>query len=155
MKNKKNILLLVGVVIIWGVLIYKFIDTLNPDASPTKISSTATYKRPANKLKDTFSLQPTKRDPFLGTIYTKPKPSFVAKNNRKSKVEGASWPLIVYQGLVSDSNSSKEVFMVSINSVQHILKSGQTVDEIKILKGNSKSVSIRFQGTTKEFTIQK
>ena len=83
-------MLLVLVIGIWGTIAYKILSAYSEDApeiiTPT-IALNTDYK--LEYVKDTFSIQPLERDPFLGTVY-KPKaePKPVVKTQRKvNKIE--------------------------------------------------------------------
>ena len=104
-----------------------------------------------NTVVDTFSIQISKRDPFLGTLLVKKKP--IKRTSKKTiKKEVISIPLL-YHGSVSKQDSKTKVFIVSINGQQHLMKLGQTINEVTLIKGNSKDIVVTYKGLKK--TIQK
>lgn len=153
MKNKKNIkILLPLVILIWGLLIYNVYDAFYPDSPSISKNQTKKYKAPEVKEKDTFSLLPIKSDPFLGTLYQKSKRQQINTNAKKSS-NNINWPSIAYQGIVSGKNAKTNVYIISINGQQYLLKKGDTLQNIKVLKSSSSILRIQFKGQTKEFPI--
>jgi hypothetical protein len=152
LKNKKNIrILLPLVIIIWGILIYKVVDLTSVEESEFSGKSKSTFIPPKPKIKDTFSLIKINTDPFLGTMYSKPKSKETSK--RLSKKSEIIWPKINYFGIVSDKNSEASIFIVQINGQQHLLSKGDKVEEIVILKGNGERIYLKYMGQVKEFQI--
>jgi hypothetical protein len=139
--------------VIWGVLIYKIVDAFTSDDVSIAKAQKADFKPPTGIQKDTFSLIPIGTDPFLGTVYAKSRPASQHINAvRKLKTEKL-WPRIGYFGIVSDKKSTSSVYIVSINDQQFLLKKGDTLQGLKIIKGSEENISIRFEGQTKEFPI--
>lgn len=81
MKNKtKTYLLLVTVLAIWGVIGFKMVATLNPDTPKVTRQDDMVLFSPKSKMaNDTFSIQLSERDPFLGTLHIKKKPEISQK----------------------------------------------------------------------------
>lgn len=154
LKGSKNIKILLPVVIvIWGFLIYKIVDAFSSENSDITQTKQANFKPPKGIQKDTFSLVPIETDPFLGTVYTKPKPTSQNVNTvHKSKSE-TQWPSIGYFGIVADKKSPTSVYIVSINGLQYLLKKGDTLQKLKIIKGSEENIFIRYGSETKEFPI--
>ncbi len=153
MKNKtKTYILLILVLGIWGTIGYKIIAGLNPDA-PEQVENDISVSFIPEKIKktDTFSIQTTERDPFLGTLTRSNKPrAETTKKTKQVKEENALQ--ITYQGLVKKQNSSQQVFVVTVNGKQHLLKQGQTVDDVKLEKGNAKEIVV--SNNNKQQTIK-
>ena len=153
MKNKKTIkVLLPAVAIIWGVVLYQFITAFFPDESPKMAITTSSFKAPTFKPRDTFSLKPIDRDPFLGT-------STRIRNDRpKSRVKSGKspepWPEISYQGAVTDNKGRSGIFMVTINGEQHLLRKGESASEVSVQRGSSTGVTLRYKGSSKKFSIE-
>jgi len=64
----------------------------------------------------------------------------------------AIWGTIGYKiinginpGLVKKQNSAEKVFVVNINNKQYLLKQGQTIDSVTLVKGNTKQIVMRYQ----------
>jgi len=153
LKNKKNIkILLPLVIIIWGLLIYNIYDAFYPESPSISKNKSKKYKAPKVKEKDTFSLLPIKNDPFLGTMYQKSKRQQTNTNIKKVN-QNINWPTITYQGIVSDKNAKSNVYIVNLNGMQYLLKKGDTIQNIKVLKSSSNTLRIQFKGQTKDFPI--
>jgi hypothetical protein len=137
--------LLVLVIAVWGTIAYKIVTALNPDLpeiQQQKIAVNDNYK--VETTVDTFSISTVDRDPFLGT-YTK-KPS-----KRKSKKRTPIWIPIQYNGIVKRGHN--QMFIVSIKGKQHLLKKGQVKDSVKLVYGNSTSITMRYKNSTKKFSL--
>ncbi len=109
---------------------------------------------PLSAPRDTFSLADIDRDPFLGTVHTKIKISGKSRIKINKEPSEDLWPIIEYQGIVSDKNSDMKIYLISINGVQHPLKKGDVINEVKIIQGTSNSVLLKFQGKTKKFLLK-
>jgi len=152
LKNKtKTYLLLVAVLGIWGTIGYKIINGINPEEPEINPQNfDITFNPKEEKTIDTFSIQETNRDPFLGTLSNKimPKGSRNLSNaNHKPVVNLLN---ITFSGLIKKQNSSDQVFVVTINNKQHLLKKGQVVDSVKLVHGNSKEIVVLFKNTTQK-----
>lgn len=154
MKGNKNIKILLPIVIvIWGFLIYKIVDAFSSESIDIAKTQKATFKPPKGIQKDTFSLFPIETDPFLGTVYAKSKPTSQNVNATHRPKSEKQWPSIGYFGIVADKKSTSSVYIVSINGQQFLLKKGDTLQKLKIIKGSDENIFIRYEGETKEFPI--
>lgn len=151
MKNRtKTYLLLVFVLAIWGIVGYKILSTLNPE--PPKLVSNAfdvSFNPKTNTVLETFSIQTANRDPFLGTLLVKKKPQI--KKQIAPKVE---WVPISYHGSVTQQQSKNKVFVVSINNKQSLMKIGQTIKDVKLIRGNNREIVVRYKNNTKTVAKQ-
>lgn len=141
------------VIVIWGFLIYKIVDAFSSENAAIAKIQKANFKPPRIILKDTFSLVPVEADPFLGTTYAKSKPSIHNVNSSRNPKSEKQWPSIEFFGIVADKKSTSSVYIVSINGQQFLLKKGDTLQKLKILKGSEDNIFIRYEGQTKEFPI--
>lgn len=150
-KNKFVKILLPIVVLIWGYVGYVTYDAFSSDSSEIQQTSIASsYTKPIIEKKESFELIPMDSDPFLGTLYKKPNLKRTASRNKSSNKE-LKWPNIQFQGIVSGRASA--VYMISINGQQHLLSKGEEIQNVKLVKGSSESVSLQFEGQTKQFPI--
>ena len=146
MKSKlSTYLLIVAVAGIWGTISYKVISGINAD--PPEVAVTTPMSgfnpKPIEK-KETFSISEVDRDPFLGTLERKNKPK--EKNTRRPMVsKPVNVPKIDFAGIVKNGNN--QVFVITINGKQHLMRKGQTIDAVKLLSGNSKQIVVRFNNT--------
>lgn len=153
MKKSTNIKILIPVVaVIWGLLIYKIIDAFHPEEPTTTSIASTTFLAPLIKERDTFSLLPVERDPFLGTLYNPIKTQPNATKKILPKQEKAPWPQLTYLGSVKDKNSETTVFIIQLNGQQHIVKKGETIGEVKLLKGTAENIIITYNGSKREFS---
>lgn len=148
-KKTKTYLLLAAVLGIWGTIAYKIITGLNselPTVEPLEMVSDFNPK--ADISKETFTIKPIERDPFLGTLYQKKQ-----KTTSKGALKATSvtFPLISYQGMIKKRKAKDKVFIININQKQHLLKIGQTRDSITLIKGSAKEIQLRYRNQYKVF----
>lgn len=152
MKNKTKTYTLLALVLgIWGIIGYRIVSTINP-STPDMVQQgfEVAFKPKATIEADTFSIQIVNRDPFLGTLLIKKKPKKTYKKPAQPKVV---WLPVLYHGSISKQNTKTKVFIVSINGQQNLMKIGQTIHEVKLIKGNSHNVTVTYKRARK--TIQK
>lgn len=155
MKNKKNIYLLVpAVLLIWGIVGYKIYATLNATNDVVMVDNNAIEFKP-EEIKDIekFSISANYRDPFLGKLVNNSKK---ISNPVKKKVKPiVIFPEITYNGMVSPKETDREaLFLITINNKQQFLSVGKQIDGVRMLKGNSREVTIAFQNNKKTISIK-
>ena len=137
MKTKtKTYVLLTLVLSIWGVIGYKIISATNPKSTEVVQHADVSFTPSVKKEADTFSIQTTNRDPFLETLLVKNR----LKTQRLKPKTSLVWKPIVYHGIISNQNSKVKVFIISIDGQQYLIQRGQTINDIKLIRGHSKSV---------------
>lgn len=148
MKSKtKTYLLLVAVFSVWGIIAFKILTTLNPEQPKMKQHDhIAEFIPKEYELVDTFSIQLPDRDPFLGTLNQK---GIKQEQVRPTKQQAIEWLPIIYNGLISKQDSKEKICVLSIDGRQRILKVGQVIDGVKLLKANSNEVLLGYKGQTK------
>ncbi len=137
-------------VAVWGTIGYKVVSALNPELPDMEQHNFATnmdYKV-ATKI-DTFAIKMVNRDPFLGTLMKKEAKKYIIK---KKTIQ---WKPISYQGTIKQSQTKQQIFIVTINGNQYLLKKGQIKDSITLAFGNAKSVTMRYKNQLKSFTLKK
>ncbi|MCX2839447.1 hypothetical protein OQ279_14950 [Salinimicrobium sp. MT39] len=149
LKNKTSLYLLFPlVIIIWGVVIYKMAGAFKDEP----VILPATPRTMAEEVKivkrDTFSLLPIDKDPFLGHYYKKPVQAKARPVIRAEKVE---WPDISYLGMISDTGKSSEVHILQLNGRQFILEKNQVAEEIRIIGSRAGEVTLLYKGERKIF----
>lgn len=143
-KNKKTYLLIVAVLIIWGTVGYKMIIGLRTNTSKMVVQDyIMSFNPKVITTKDTFSIRKLYNDPFLGVLATTKQKVSIKSIGIVKKAEYI--PSIIYSGIVKKQNASDEVFVVTINNKQHLLKQGQTVDSITLIKGNTKAITVEYR----------
>lgn len=145
MKNKtKTYLLIAAVLGIWGTITFKIINGINPDAPEiAQLDFDETFNPKTIKKSESFTIESLDRDPFLGTLSNNKKKS--SKTIQKFTKKDDKFPSVLFNGIVKKQNTSNQVFVISINNTQHLLKKGQKVDSITLVKGNEKEIVIRFK----------
>lgn len=152
MKNKRNIKILVPVVaVIWGLVLYKLIDAFYPEDPPIATSLNTTFELPKYQERDTFSLVPIEQDPFLGTLVRKKTARNIGTNLTKTTV---AWPSTSYEGFVADDKGRTTVFVITVNGEQHLLKQGELVHDVQLIRGTKQSIQLQYKGQRKTFTLE-
>lgn len=105
------------------------------------------------KEKDTFSIQKVDRDPFLGTLTNKKNTNYKIVKNVKAIIKDPI-PTITFGGVIKNQESSEQVYVVNINNKQYVLKKGQVVDKVKLLRGNAKEIAVKYNNKTITIPIQ-
>lgn len=143
LKQKKILLLLVTVLIVWGIIGFQIFSYVNPEEEIFKEPSVATFKPIVKQAKETYVVKKHRRDPFLGKLLIQPKK--IKKVIRKK--EPINFPTIVFNGLVESNR--KKTFILTINGEQKIVKVGQVFKEVKLLKGTASEVLLNYKGKRK------
>ena len=148
-------MLLVAVLGLWGTIGYKVISTLNPEESAVVPENISVNFSPEKTAIDTFSIASIARDPFLGKLTRKTSKTKKnqSKNSKKADLENP-WPQILYQGMIKKQGENSQIFIVTINQQQYLLKKNQELEKVKVLKGNSKEIQVRFNTEIKTFSVQ-
>ncbi|WP_179008667.1 hypothetical protein [Winogradskyella forsetii] len=149
--SKKNInrVLIVVVSLIWGVLIYKFVNTFfvsSPIEADTIVSQ-ETIDIPLIA-KDTFNLKAYERDPFLGTL-NKPSKSITNKvyslTVKKEVPVNQKWPKIQYLGFVKQEKSNDPLLLIKIDNRLYRNKiSGEIMESLNIISFYKDSIEVSF-----------
>lgn len=100
------------------------------------------------KNRDTFSIQTATRDPFLGTLYKRPVKNLKIIQVVKPKI---IWPTIVYNGMISSGDGEEKIFVISINSIQHLMKKSAVADSIELIRGDKKKILMKYKNQRKTF----
>lgn len=158
MKNKKRIYLLLALVIaIWGMIIYQFLgySTASTEDIPTQNFSLLpeiNYTEP-----DTTAIHIDYRDPFSGKLDQKnEKPVAIVSNGNKNyatKIDEEKETVINYKGIVSDLNDKIKVFMIIIDGNTYLMKQGDVEEDVKLIKGNRESITIKHRGKLNTIAI--
>ncbi len=132
---------------IWGIIGYRIITTINPSKPKIENQYFDVAFNPKNNTKvDTFSIQTVNRDPFLGTLLVSNKTRISKKNTSKVKV---NWIPVTYHGSISKQDAKNKVFIISIDGKQYPMKVGQTVNEVRLIRGYTNAVLVSYKGERK------
>lgn len=149
-KKTKTYLLLTAVLGIWGTIAFKIVNGLSPDLpQSSEPVLDISFKPKTIKAIDTFSIQNVERDPFLGTLSASKTNNKPKETKNSNQIVTKHQPKITYSGLVKKQTTADKVFVVNINNQQYLLKQGQTADSVKLLRGNTKEITIRYKNQTK------
>ncbi|MBI4946044.1 MAG: hypothetical protein HY840_06550 [Bacteroidetes bacterium] len=159
MKNKKTLYFVVFVnVLVWGYLIYKVVSIFIGSHQSVQIATDSVIKMSAAaESKDTFSLLSNYSDPFLRkeeVINDKPKMKAapVEKKPEPPK-EPVKWPAVIYNGIIKNQKSSKQLVLVKINSEDHLMKEGDVSNEVQLVSVFRDSIHLAYKSERK--TVKK
>ncbi|WP_396146022.1 hypothetical protein [Flavobacterium sp.] len=158
MKNKKNIYILLPIVLlIWGAVLYQFFTFTSDDEQ--LIPNAEIGIKPFNiKDKDTFNISISKRDPFLGSISSSENSNKVKKaitTHKAPKIkEEIQWPEVSYKGIVSDNKEKVKVYMLIINGKTYLMKKGEQQEGVKLKDGDRETIYTLYKGDLKIIFIQ-
>lgn len=163
-KNKKTLYILVPlVVIVWGLIIYRICNNLKkPHDSDMTYRSVQTAMAEDELVLDTFTIIANYRDPFLGKTRTY---RTISSNTKSKKAESKRpqrirtrrirWPVIVYNGVISDESKGKNIALVSINNNSYLMKTGEINEEVTLLIIFPDSIRVEYQEEVKTFVKTK
>ncbi|MFV0249062.1 MAG: hypothetical protein ACK5H1_08925 [Tenacibaculum sp.] len=150
-KQQKTYILIFALVLVWGLVGYKMYRGLKPTAkknldsiSEKKISLKNYTKSEVYKIKANY------RDPFLGKL-------LVQKiNHPKPKAQKAAkaivFPPVIYNGMVARENT--KLYTLTVNGRQEVLKIGESLNGVKLIKANKEKATVRFKQTVKILKLQ-
>ena len=156
MKKKNKTYLLLAVVLgIWGVIIFKFIWVLNPSSEQAvKTRTEAVFKPKQIKERELFALALDYRDPFLGTVD-------VPRKNRKPSNTIAKPKKVIptksveYTGFIQKSNSNQLIFFVTVEGRQQMMKINDSFQDVMLVKGTKKSITVKYGGSKENIALTK
>lgn len=141
-------MLIVLVLAIWGVIGYQMLSVVNSETAKVfEQDFVATFNPKVKTEVDTFSIQIANRDPFMGTLLVKKKVKI--KSLSKTKNIKAIWMPITYHGNISNQNKKTTVYIISIGGSQYLMKVGQQIKDLKLVKGNMEYVQLSYKGAVK------
>ena len=150
-KKVKTYLLLAVVLLVWGVIGYKIVSTINPTKEKKNPTiSQVTFTPKMRKEKDTFSLSLDYRDPFLGTLQRTSTP----KTSKKKSTPKVTIPerVIKYTGFIANKTEKPTVFFVTIDDQQQMMSIKDVYQKIELVYGTKDKIKVRENGRLK--TIQ-
>jgi hypothetical protein len=156
MKSKKSIYVLLPlVIIIWGAIVYQIFDYSTPESAIVPAEDFS-VKPIVQKPKDSISIKINQRDPFSGKMVDDAAKRPIGKQSRRTpKIkEELIWPQIKYKGIVSDVKDKIKVYMVIIDGKTHLMKKGETEEEIVLKDGDREMIYLNYNGDSKVVFIQ-
>ncbi len=156
MKKKNKTYALLAVVLgIWGVIIFKFVGALNPSSeSVAETTSNEVFVPKEVKERELFALALDYRDPFLGTVDTPRKKVTKAKKNTSPKVVVPT-KSIQFTGFIQQKNSKQNIFFITVDGQQQLMKINDTFQKVKLVKGSKSSIRVTYDGKTENIELTK
>lgn len=165
MKNKKNIYILLPIVLlIWGAVMYQFFTFSNNQVSEFE-PQTEISLNPLNfKEQDSVPFDVNYRDPFLGKAFVSNENKSVirtTKSNSNSKlkklakpIETIIWPTIIYKGIVSDTKEKNKVFMLIIDGKTFLMRAKNNENGVFLVEGDRESIELEYKRETKLILLE-
>ena len=164
MKKRINTILLILVLGLWGTVIYKYVSQyfIKPEQFTSKMNSN--YNSISKIIsKDTFTLKPLKRDPFLNKVSIKTIPlkrtnTIPNKKTIPKKIEPVvekPFPAIIYLGYIKSTAQKNELLLLKINGKLEKYHNNETKNEIKIQKTINDTLLATYQKITKKIPLKK
>lgn len=154
-SSKKNIILGVAVLAVWGSIGYKIVSSLQK-SSVVDLPSTNVFKTAGIKVKkENFSIDASYRDPFLNEVkerVVKPTSDDIFSQKTKPQVR---WPEIKYNGLVETSTKSKKVGLLQVNKKVFLVNDRDTTAKLQVVEIYKDSIRLKFSNEEKCYLLQK
>lgn len=160
MKNKKNIYILLPIVLlVWGAVLYQLFSLVNTDEIISKEKNEYSIKPLKIQERKTFTIDVNYRDPFLGKMYAPKKISSVKiKSSKGNKIvkpqESLVWPAILYKGMIADTKDKKKIFILIIDGKNHFMNIGDTENDVFLKTGDRESVYVKYKGNLNLIMLQ-
>lgn len=156
MKKKNKTYVLLGVVLaIWGIIIFKFIGAFNPPTEEEVLTASDEVFVPKQvKERELFALALDYRDPFLGTVEA-PKKKIIKPKKQTPKKAVVSSRSIQYTGFIQQKDAKQQIFFVTVEGQQQMMKVNDTFREVKLVKGTKSSIRVKYNGRTDNIKISK
>lgn len=147
MKNKKVLFILIPATLtVWGIIIYKIVANMHPDDNIV-FSKPLSIVNNGEVTVDSFSINPTYRDPFLGKVQNQPvvlEQQPIHKTPSPTIKVSTPWPALAYHGIIKNTKLKKEMVLLEINGQEHMMKLGESVDGVLLSKAFKDSVEVQF-----------
>jgi hypothetical protein len=148
-KNTKTVILLAVVVIVWGAIGYQIYLNYHPSQGESLAATSMSFTPKQHIVKNSYSITVNYRDPFTGKKYKKPTPKKRILKKEPPKPE-IIFPSIVFMGIIE---GTKKTYIISINNTQEIFQLNDTFQDITLLAANEKRITLRYQNSTKNYTL--
>ncbi|MCH4831322.1 hypothetical protein B0A56_05555 [Flavobacterium columnare NBRC 100251 = ATCC 23463] len=164
MKKKINVILLIGVLALWGTVIYKYISHFFQDKQiENNFENNITIKLPDKIEKDTFLLGSLSIDPFLKTVKVikiennKPQQTNITTNLLKLKkneikpikpvkvIEENPFPDIKFYGYIKTQGKAEELILIKVNDNLFKTRLNTECNGVVIKKIYRDSLEVKFE----------
>ncbi|WP_218822518.1 hypothetical protein [Maribacter sedimenticola] len=151
-KQHKTYLLLALVLLVWGMIGYKFVNAINPSTNiPQLVDSSEKFVPKIIKERESFSIVADYRDPFLGTI-KKPK-SGIRKTAVKPVKKEVPKRNVTYTGFITDKGNNQKIFFVTIDGQQQMMSLNDTYQEVKLVQGTKNYIKVVYKGISEKISL--
>lgn len=151
-KQQKTYILSAAVILVWGLIGYRIYKGLY---SNNNVSTDLNFKEkfvPSKiKTSQNYVVSADYRDPFLGE-FNNLKKKKQKINTPKITNEALPFPEVIYNGLVKAGHSKS--YTLTINGRQELMKVGDMIEEVRLVKATENNVIVRFQKITKTIKLQ-
>jgi hypothetical protein len=164
--NQKRVkyLLIGGVAVVWGLIIYRVVDGLSPDDNLPALNAPNAVATSYVPLSDSFTLIADYTDPFIPGSDTvdaeveltakpvaapAPPPPVINKPPADTYKEGT----IQYEGMISNPARKLKLGTITINGKEMLVKEKDKVEEYVIQKISAETIVIKYKN--KSITIRK
>lgn len=150
-KNTRTYVLIALVLIIWGVLGFRFLTFIQPDEIDTNSITKIDNKVVSETIQDTFSIKNDYPDPFWGSL---------AENRTKKSISRAisaetHLPFVVrYTGSIVNATTGSRLFFISVDNEDYLMRKGDVIKGFRLINGTSTSVTVRYQKITKKIDLE-
>ncbi|SHK12457.1 hypothetical protein SAMN04488007_2087 [Maribacter aquivivus] len=151
-KQYKTYLLLAVVLLVWGMIGYKFVSAINPSVESDNSAVTAEKFVPKEiKEREQFAIVADYRDPFLGTMKTPAS----GRKKKVSKTVKKELPKknISYTGFITDKASKQKIFFVTIDGQQQMMGLKDTFNEVKLVQGTNSYIKVSYNGISEKIIL--
>ncbi|WP_321827247.1 hypothetical protein [Maribacter dokdonensis] len=151
-KQHKTYLLLAVVLLVWGMIGYKFVNAVNPSVEIDSTVDVAEKFAPKElKEREYFTIVADYRDPFLGTVKT---PVSNRKKNASKKVkEVLPKKNISYTGFITDNASKQKIFFVIIDGQQQMMSVKDIFKEVRLVQGTKSYIKVSYNGIIEKINL--
>ncbi len=151
-KQYRTYLLLAFVLLVWGIIVYKFVNAINPsEENPQVLTANEKFIPKRIKKREDFTIVADYRDPFLGTVKT----PTVEKKKIVSKPIKIEVPKknILYTGFISDQGTKPNIFFVTIEGQQQMMSLNETFQDVKLVQGTKSYIRVLYNGSSEKISL--
>lgn len=161
MNSKKPLVYTLGAAVccIWGLILFRIFSPREPEGSliSTQGKNIKIRESLPKQFPDTFRLQLNYPDPFTGE-QTKVRDTTQIKSTINRNQGGTALPVAIpvnpldqlkYLGYVADGKGGRRVGIISMGGQERMLKEGDTIQKIKIIKVGKDAVTVSYAGRIK------
>lgn len=146
--------------LVWGVIVYKIVNQMNKDENIANINFFKEKNGNSSLAKDSFTIKINYPYPFvelIGNELNSPETASSEDINTNGEAEyiekpKISWPQIVFSGIIANKNKPKEYLtLIKLENIDILMKAGQELQGIKLLKSYPDSAVFLYKSETKTF----